>query len=172
MVFQKADPYEAMTTRSLLTGSIIGIQVITEIRFPPVTDNLFSCSCMILPDPFSYTNFLRLGTSFDPNGVKSTKPSSLGCELLLAKTVAIYDKSISIGKVSSFLVSTYFFNLSSSAALWASSWVDFYTASFFVASSVTTFHSTFFFSVALFFASTTTFLTLNHILKVDWQPQC
>jgi hypothetical protein len=79
VAFQKVDPTEAMATGSLLTCSVTGICVMTEIGFPLLPDTFFSCSCTIIPDALSYTNFLRLGTSFGLNGVPSPKLSPELC---------------------------------------------------------------------------------------------
>jgi hypothetical protein len=165
MAFQKVDPAEAMATGSLLTCSIMGICVMTDIGFPPITRTFFSCSCTIIPDALSYTNFLRLGTSFGLNGVPSPKLSPL------APTVDISGISVSIGTVSLFLASSSFFLFSSFVTLSATSLASFSIASFVVVAVATpfllfTFCSTSFWatafavasSLALALASSTIFL--------------
>jgi hypothetical protein len=57
VVLQKVDPTEAMATGSLLTCLVMGVCVMTEIGFPPVTGTLFSFSCIIRPDALLYMNF-------------------------------------------------------------------------------------------------------------------
>jgi hypothetical protein len=75
--FQKADATEAMATGSLLTCYVMGICVMIDIGFPPITKLYFLALVQSLPDALSYTNFFRLGTSSGLNGVPSPKLSPL-----------------------------------------------------------------------------------------------
>lgn len=129
MAFKKADPVEAMATGSLLTCSVTGIYVMTNIGFPPVVGTFSSCSCMIMLDALSYTNFFGLGTSFGMKRVQSPKFSALNHVCPLASTVDISGISVSIGTISLFLASSSFFLCSSSVALSVASFATLCVAS-------------------------------------------
>jgi hypothetical protein len=133
MEFQKEDLVEAIAVGSLLTCSVMGICVMTDIGFHPLTNTFSSFYFMILLDALSYTIFFSLGTQFFLNGVHSPKLSPLNCVCFLASTIDILGISVSIENVSLFLDYSYFFLYSSFYPLSIGSFISLFVASIVVA---------------------------------------
>jgi len=118
-----------MAIGSLLTYSVMGVCIEIEIEFLPFTSTFFSLSYKILSDALSYTNFLRLGTSFGLKGVPSPKLSPLNFhvrwhQLLISQG---YQSPLAL-----FLSSLSFFLCSSSITLFVASLDTFSITSFIV----------------------------------------
>jgi hypothetical protein len=121
-----------------------------------------------MPDALSYTNFLRLGTSFGMKGVQSPKLSPMNCACPLALVVDISRISVYIGIVSLFLASSSLFLYYSSIALSAASLATFFVAYFVVVVvHATTFSTHAFCSNSfwepIFFAASTLALALSSL---------